>query len=46
MKIKKEELPVTMESPGIKMRGLSGLGGMTLESQYYQGFGLFVPGTL
>jgi hypothetical protein len=30
MKIKKEEIPVTMEGPGTTMRGLPGLGGMTV----------------
>ena len=30
MKIKKEEIPVTMEGPGTIMRGLPGLGGMTV----------------
>jgi len=29
MKSRKEEIPVTMESPGTIMRGLPGLGGMT-----------------
>ena len=28
MKIKKEEIPVTMESPGTTMRALPGYGGM------------------
>ena len=30
MKIKKEDIPVTMEAPGTTMRGLSGYGGMTV----------------
>ena len=30
MKIKKEEIPVTMESPGTIMRALPGYGGMTV----------------
>jgi len=30
MKIKKEEIPVTMEAPGTIMRGLPGYGGMTV----------------
>ena len=30
MKIKKEEIPVTMEAPGTTMRGLPGYGGMTV----------------
>ena len=30
MKTKKEEIPVTMEGPGTTMRGLPGLGGMTV----------------
>jgi hypothetical protein len=30
MKIKKEEIPVTMEAPDTTMRALSGLGGMTV----------------
>jgi hypothetical protein len=30
MKIKKEEIPVTMEAPGTTMRGLPGFGGMTV----------------
>ena len=30
MKIKKEDIPVTMEAPGTIMRGLPGLGGMTV----------------
>lgn len=30
MKIKKEEIPVTMQAPGTTMRGLPGLGGMTV----------------
>ena len=30
MKIKKEQIPVTMEAPGTIMRGLSGYGGMTI----------------
>jgi hypothetical protein len=30
MKIKKEEIPVTMQGPGTIMRGLSGWGGMTV----------------
>lgn len=30
MKIKKEEIPVTMESPGTSMRAITGYGGMTL----------------
>ena len=30
MKIKKEDIPVTMEGPGTTMRGLPGLGGMTV----------------
>ncbi len=30
MKIKKENIPVTMEAPGTTMRGLSGYGGMTV----------------
>ena len=30
MKIKKEDIPVTMEAPGTTMRGLPGLGGMTV----------------
>jgi len=29
MKIKKEDLPVTMEAPGTTLRGMPGLGGMT-----------------
>lgn len=30
MKIKKEDIPVTMQSPGTTMRGLPGWGGMTV----------------
>ena len=30
MKIRKEDIPVTMEAPGTTMRGLPGLGGMTV----------------
>ncbi len=30
MRIKKENIPVTMEAPGTTMRGLSGYGGMTV----------------
>ncbi len=30
MKIKKEEIPVTMQAPGTIMRGLPGYGGMTI----------------
>lgn len=30
MKIKKENIPVTMEGPGTIMRGLPGYGGMTV----------------
>jgi hypothetical protein len=30
MKIRKEDIPVTMESPGTIMRGLAGYGGMTV----------------
>ncbi len=30
MKIRKEDIPVTMESPGTVMRGLAGYGGMTV----------------
>jgi hypothetical protein len=30
MKIKKEEIPVTMQAPGTMMRGLPGWGGMTV----------------
>jgi len=30
MKVKKEEIPVTMEGPGTTMRGLPGFGGMTV----------------
>ncbi|MGN6399084.1 MAG: cupin domain-containing protein [Flavisolibacter sp.] len=30
MKIKKEDIPVTMEAPGTVMRGLPGWGGMTV----------------
>lgn len=30
MRIKKEDIPVTMEGPGTTMRGLPGLGGMTV----------------
>ena len=30
MKIKKEDIPVTMEAPGTTMRGLPGYGGMTV----------------
>ncbi|MEO7801077.1 MAG: hypothetical protein ABIR81_03715 [Ginsengibacter sp.] len=30
MKIKKEDIPVTMEAPGTIMRGLKGYGGMTV----------------
>ena len=30
MKIKKEDIPVTMEAPGTVMRGLPGYGGMTV----------------
>lgn len=30
MKIKKEEIPVTMQSPGTVLRALPGLGGMTV----------------
>jgi len=30
MKIKKEDIPVTMEGPGTTMRGLAGYGGMTV----------------
>jgi len=30
MKIKKEDIPVTMQGPGTTMRGLPGLGGMTV----------------
>jgi hypothetical protein len=30
MKVKKEDIPVTMEGPGTTMRGLSGYGGMTV----------------
>jgi hypothetical protein len=30
MKIKKEQIPVTMEAPGTIMRGLPGYGGMTV----------------
>lgn len=30
MKLQKNELPVTMEGPGTKMRGLPGYGGMTV----------------
>jgi uncharacterized cupin superfamily protein len=30
MKIKKEDIPVTMQAPGTTMRGLPGLGGMTV----------------
>ena len=30
MKMKKEDIPVTMEAPGTIMRGLSGYGGMTV----------------
>ena len=30
MKIKKEDIPVTMQAPGTTMRGLSGFGGMTV----------------
>lgn len=29
MKIKKEDIPVTMEAPGTTLRGMPGLGGMT-----------------
>jgi hypothetical protein len=30
MKMKKEDIPVTMQGPGTTMRGLSGYGGMTV----------------
>ena len=30
MKIKKEQIPATMESPGTTMRGLPGYGDMTI----------------
>ena len=30
MKMKKEDIPVTMQAPGTTMRGLPGLGGMTV----------------
>ena len=30
MKIKKEDIPVTMEAPGTVMRALPGFGGMTV----------------
>jgi hypothetical protein len=30
MKMKKEDIPVTMQGPGPTMRGLSGCGGMTV----------------
>jgi hypothetical protein len=30
MKTKKEQIPVTMEAPGMKMRALEGYGGMTV----------------
>ncbi len=30
MRIKKEEIPVTMQAPGTIMRGLPGWGGMTV----------------
>ena len=30
MKIKKDDIPVTMQAPGTVMRGLSGYGGMTV----------------
>ncbi len=38
MRIKKEEIPVTMQAPGTIMRGLPGWGGMTVAFNEIPGY--------